>query len=240
MQQYLDFGYRIIPLHERSKKPIHREWPQMEVTERNISALWGNTRRNVGLICDGITVVDFDTGMDKARSWYREHRDILKTVTLTRRGIHAWFRSSGEERHGRHADGELRCEGKGYVVVPDSIVETEDGEWQYRFVDGHGLLPPGELPLFRREFVEWPQTCPNVKKGISDIRAYLSKIESVQENYGSKGLVRAAARCRDAGLSEADTMAELVIWNSGPTVSPPWSPEELARAVNNVFRKAEQ
>jgi hypothetical protein len=70
---------------------------------------------------------------------------------------------------------------------------------------------------------------------IRSVDAYLPKIESVQGNNGSAGLVRAAAICRDAGLTQAEAMAKLVVWNSGPTVKPAWTPEELARAVTRTY-----
>lgn len=33
-------------------------------------------------------------------------------------------------------------------------------------------------------------------------------------------------------------MAQLVDWNLGPTVTPPWSLGELARAVTRIYAKA--
>ena len=152
-RQFVALDYRIHPLRPGTKKPCLEEWPGMEVSDKDVAHFWGNN--NIGLICDGVVVVDFDTGLERAREWYRKHRGILKTITLTRRGIHAWFRVTGQEWHGKHAEGELRCDGKGYVVVPDSVVSYPDGEsWQYRFVDGHPLVRKEELPPFRAEYVK--------------------------------------------------------------------------------------
>lgn len=44
-------------------------------------------------------------------------------------------------------------------------------------------------------------------------------------------------RLRCAGMSEAEATVKLIEWNNGPTVQPPWSMRELARAVTRVFRR---
>lgn len=238
LEKFVDLGYRIHPLKPFSKKPCFKEWQKLEVTKADIPKLWGKTKNNIGLICDGITVVDFDTGLTKAREWYTQYRKILKTLVITKRGLHAYFKTSGEEWHGKHSEGDIRCHGKGYVVVPDSLVTYDDGEsWLYSFVDGYGLCPPEELPLFRAEYVKRNQKTQHSKKEISNIRSYISKVESIQGNNGSAGLVRAAAKCRDAGLNEAESTIELIHWNQGKTVNPPWSEQEIARAITNIFRK---
>jgi Bifunctional DNA primase/polymerase, N-terminal len=235
-EQFVDLGYRIHPLKPYSKKPCFKEWQKLEVTKSDIPRIWGKTRNNTGMICDGITVVDFDTGLTKSREWYTQHREILKTIVITRKGIHAYFKSSGEEWHGKHSEGDIRCHGKGYVVVPDSLVTHDDGEsWLYSFVDGHELCHPDELPLFRAEYVKRIQKTQPSRKEIANIRAYISKIESIERKNGSAGLVRAAAKCRDAGLSESETTIELIHWNQGPTVNPPWSEPEIARAVTRIY-----
>lgn len=69
---------------------------------------------------------------------------------------------------------------------------------------------------------------------VRNVDAYLARIESVQGEGGSRGLVRAAAVCRDAGLPEAVAMEKLICWNRG--ANPPWSMEELGRAVTRVYR----
>ena len=75
-----------------------------------------------------------------------------------------------------------------------------------------------------------------VRDEIHRLDGYLARVESHQGHNGSAGLVRAAAICRDAGLSEAETMCKLLWWNQLPVVAPPWSNLELARAVTRVFR----
>jgi hypothetical protein len=72
---------------------------------------------------------------------------------------------------------------------------------------------------------------------VRNVDAYLSRIESIQGQAGSRGLIRACAVCRDAGLTETEAMGKLMLWNSGPTVNPSWSTEELARAVTRTYAK---
>ena len=38
----------------------------MEVSDKDVAHFWGNN--NIGLICDGIVVVDFDTGLEERGS----------------------------------------------------------------------------------------------------------------------------------------------------------------------------
>ena len=179
---------------------------------------------------NGCSVVDFDDGLEYAREFYNAHREICRVLVLTRRGIHFYFSGTIRTRKCEHGD----IKGNGYTVFPPSTVDGHE----YRFVSGYEwgneLAPfPEHLFTETREEVSRAIT----RKQVTDVRSYLAKVESIQGQGGSRGLVRAAAICRDAGLTESEATFVLIGWNMGPTVQPPWTPQELARAITNVYRK---
>jgi len=60
-------------------------------------------------------------------------------------------------------------------------------------------------------------------------------------DHGSQGLGLAQARIakcilRDAGLSEAETLAAMIEWNQA-NAEPPWTVKELLHKVQDVFSK---
>jgi hypothetical protein len=241
-KQYLELGYNVLPLKPGAKTPAI-EWKERQTRQATLGecAVWfgHGSRNNIGLICGNVVVVDFDTGLPKAREWYMRHKEILKTITLTRRGIHAWFAPSGEEWSGKHADGEIRAKGMGYVVVPNSLVTYDGGSWLYSFLDGHVLVPPAELPPFRSEYVETcgaPMSRRLVRTDIHDVRRYIRGITAIQGKYGSNATIKVAARLRDAGFSEAEALAEMIEWNR-TNAKPEWTVQELLKKVRDAFAK---
>ena len=131
--------------------------------------------------------------------------------------------------------GDIKSGPNSYVVTPPSQVLQENGTlWEYRYIPGYEWTDPLPFPGQLFPEVEHPAI---TREKIRSLDAYLAKIESRQGEHGSHGLVRAAAVCRDAGLSEAEATIKLLSWAQGPTVSPPWSAIEIARAVTRVFRK---
>jgi hypothetical protein len=188
---------------------------------------WREKGWNVGLVTGyGTMVLDLDD-KELARQFYRDHKELVSVIIETRRGAHFYFEGEGPSR--KIEGGDVKGLG-GYVVTVPSVV---DG-WTYRYVKGHG----GSMILKSQPFPEelFPPARKNVvSKVIRDVRAYVAKIESVQGQSGSAGLVRAAARCRDAGVSASEATLILLEWNSSPVVQPPWPAEEIARAITRVY-----
>ena len=106
----------------------------------------------------------------------------------------------------------------------------------YGFVEGYDTTAPEKLDNFRDEWL--PVATPVVSNEITNVRNYLMKIESFQGNAGNKGLIRAIAKCRDNGLSIAETTMLILEWNQGVTVDPSWSEKELARAITTMYELA--
>ncbi len=125
-----------------------------------------------------------------------------------------------------------------YALEPPSI--SSAGK-PYRQIGNWNLK---DVPYLDERWVEAVigtplPTCPATSRTrIRNVASYLKKVESIQGQNGSAGLVRAAAICRDNGLSEAEAMAQLAEWNHGPAVTPAWSLDELARAVTRIYAMA--
>ncbi len=238
-EEYQRMGYQPIPLAAGSKQPLagfslaehfQRRVPVDEKPE------WFARGRNLGIITGDLVVVDFDRNREAARDFYKHKRGILRTISLTRRGIHIWFQSSGPQvLAGTFEHGDLKASG-GFVVEPKSVV---DG-FHYEFADGHGLVPFEELPVFQPDMVKLKPREEGrgvTREIVRNVMAYVMKIESIQGKGGSKGLVRAAAVCRDGGLTEAEAMLVLLDWNKSGNVVPEWPLGEIARACSRTYAK---
>jgi hypothetical protein len=214
----------LLPLAPNSKQPLKgMDWHHRISDDPAEHSAWIARGWNVGYAVEenGAVVVDFDA-KEPAREFYRQHKGLLSVIVETRRGVHFYFSGSTGTRKFEFGD----IKGNGYVVAPPSTV---DG-WQYRFVAQGDLQPfPEHL------FIEERRTI--TRKKVCNLTEYLSRIESVAGQNGSAGLVRAAAVCRDKGLSEAEAMVYMINWNNSAVVRPPWSLNELARAVHRVFSK---
>jgi hypothetical protein len=230
---------RLVKLASGSKEPIPGvSWKKLISDDPAVHQQWIAEGFNVGFppAENGCSAADFDIKAIAKEWWIRHHKENLWNVAVeTRRGIHLIFRGRTRTRKlivdGKEA-GDIK--GNGYLVFPPSVVrDRETGHlWQYRFVPGFEMKPLDEL----RPFSEHLFPADRVVRGISretvkSVTAYLAKVESVQGQHGSAGLVRAAAICRDAGLSEAEAMVRLIAWNQGPTVQPSWSLAQLRQLL---------
>ena len=77
----------------------------------------------------------------------------------------------------------------------------------------------------------------HVDGGIGNAREYISKIVAVSGQGGHDATFRAACKLRDAGLTEEEAFAELVVWNE-TNAQPKWTPKELLHKVKDAFRSS--
>jgi hypothetical protein len=209
-----------VKLCHNSKIPVKGDW---QLTDEPADFLRDGF--NVGLTLKNMTVVDFDD-KPSAREFYRKHSGVISTIVETRRGAHFYFGTPTRAR--KFYAGDIKSGENSYVVCPPSVVN----EFRYRFVQ-NGILQP--FPEH-----EFPETKNGVitRDPVKNVDAYLAKIQSIQGQNGSAGLVRAAAVCRDSGDSEAEALLRLMQWNRSNVVNPPWPERDLARAVTRVFKKS--
>lgn len=237
--EYERMGYHPIPLASGSKSPL-AGFPLAEHFQRNVPIAeiseWFYRAGNLGLVTGDLVVVDYDRNVEDARKFYRRLKGVLRTISLTKRGVHFLFKAPCPQfPSGNFEHGDLKAS-RGYVVEPRSVI---DG-WKYEFADGHGLVPFDELPVLQPDMVkvEPKQDSRTITRDtVRNAVAYVMTIESVQGRHGSKGLVRAAAVCREAGLTEAEATVVLIDWNNSGKAVPPWSLTELTRAISRTYAK---
>jgi hypothetical protein len=196
-------------------------------------------QHNIGIICGQISgIMAFD-----ADSWdiaERLEREFPPTgmQTKTAKGKHFFYRLRLGQRvpsrvRVNQVMLDLRAEGSYGAAAPS--VHPETGH-QYERIGSWDLK---DVPFFDPSWVEMlePEGRSLSRKEIRNLDGYLARVESLQGANGSAGLVRACALCRDAGLTEAEAMVKLIVWNQSPVVQPPWSMDELARAVSRTYQK---
>jgi hypothetical protein len=224
----------LLPLKPGSKFPL-RDSYQRITDDPMVQASWIQEELNVGFLLqeNGCAVLDYDE-KEEARKFYAEHRELFNCISVTRRGAHFLFRGETRTRK-MYADGKEigDIKGNGYIVYPPSIVKG----WQYHFVPGMELKEVSELKPFPEHlFTEVEKTRTLTREKVRKLDVYLSKIQSIAGKHGFGSATRAAAVCRDAGLSEAETTIKMLEWNRTPNVQPPWKPQEIARIVERVYR----
>ncbi len=243
---YRDRGWSVIPLIGKKPAVPWKEYQERQPTLGELAAWYGvatETRYNIGVVTgavSGVTVVDCDTREDAV--WWWKNRTRTGLISVTGRGVHFWYKYA-PMRNVAHFDGhaiDVRGDG-GYVVAPPSIHPSgKPYEWakegELAEFDPEWFTQ-NDLPGCASERGVGGTGTASVARDVRDIDSYLSRIESVQGEGGSRGLVRAVSVLRDAGLSEAEAMQKLMLWNAGPTVRPPWTLEELGRAVTRTFRR---
>lgn len=233
-QNCLEFGYSPIPLVPDGKKPLipWKEFQNRRATPDELSEWFSSTRNNIGIVCGnisgGLFAKDFDE-RSKAEAHFKRFRKLTRTIVETRRGFHFYYRKP--DARGTQGDKQDDRANGNYVVAPPSLVSTK----KYRFVEGHGLVPPEELCELPEELVSKPMIRKTTGK-ISDARAYIRAIKSIQGERGSDACFRVACVLRDSGLSEAEALEEMIGWNV-TNASPAWSLRELTHKVKSAFQK---
>ncbi len=239
-KSYLEGGWSVIPLHGKKPAVPWKEYQERQPTLGEIAHWFGavtETRYNIGVVTgsvSGVTVVDCDSRDDAV--WWWQNRVRTGLISVTGRGVHFWYKYA-PMRNAVHVDGrgiDVRGDG-GYVVAPPSIHPTgKPYEWA---LEGEmAQFDPEWFSTLRSECSDRPADR-TATRDVRDVDAYLACIESLQGEAGSRGLIRACSVLRDAGLSEAEAMRKLMVWNVSPTVRPPWTLEELGRAVTRTFRR---
>ena len=230
-----------IPLQHDSKKPLPGpDWHGRASADLKEHEKWRKKGLNVGLLLEenNLVCADFDI-LDAARAFFRKymHDNIFNIVILSRKGAHFYWQGQTKTQK-LVIDGETVGDekGNGYMVDEGSTVNGFTYHAIPGYEWGNDLLPfPAHLPEFQDTRNEVQKVLTRGK--VESLDGYLAKIESLQDGRGSAGLIRAAAVCRDAGLSEAECLEKLIWWNGLPVVRPPWPLHELTRAAKNVYRK---
>jgi hypothetical protein len=243
-KEYRDKGLSFIPLKENSKFAAIK-WKKYQSRQPTLGEAvnWfaHGTRRNIAIVTgavSGVVVLDFDTKESASLFW----KEVAQTtaINVTRKGLHFLFQHPGEPVRngvGVRKGTDIRGDGGIFVAPPSQV----DGH-QYHWLSGFELGEVKDLPVFNPDWIPKGEmkTARVEPRAYDTVRSYVLKIESVQGEGGSRGLVRAAAKCRDAGLTESEATALLLEWNQSSVVNPPWSIPELTRAVSRIYAKRQE
>jgi len=221
------FGHRLHPLEKGGKKPVMKNWPEVEATIQDIRD-WFERGLNFGLICGEIAVLDFDD-KEPARDFFRENRQLIKAIVETARGIHCYFSNPG---HTRNSTGTPDVRGiGGYVVSVGSVV----GSHTYRFVPGYEEIDPAKMKPLRAEWLPRRNSVGSVRGRVTDGVRYVMHIHAVSGEGGHNATFRAVCKLRDSGMSEAEALAAMVEWNK-TNAEPPWAVKDLLHKVQDAFK----
>ena len=227
---------KLIPLSNHSKVPMHGDsWRNRISDDPEMHERWYAEGYNLGLPTgkeNNIIIADFDS-VEPARAFYQKHMDIIRTMTLTRRGVHFWFAGSGASYKFEHGD--ILADLK-YAVIPPSVVYDKETRTNhvYRFVEQHEVQ---DLCDFNPElFPAKVLTHSVLSEEIKYVRAYIKKITAVAGQNGHNATFRVACKLRDSGLGEAEALAEMIEWNE-TNADPMWSVKELLHKVRSAFSK---
>ena len=254
-QEYVRNDYSLIPGRVDGKEPAHvlESWlPYRDrlPTDKELHTWFAKTRFNIAVLTEGLAVIDFDV-KEKGREFYKKHgRQAFKTIVETRKGVHLAFRALDAGIPTQTLEnGDLKANG-GYVIWPFShIVDQKTKQpWDYRFVEGHGLVPKAELPVIDLNWLDDLKPVAlqrtQVQRGvIRDAIAYVMKVESAEGQTSmtrDNGLVRAISILRDSGMTEAEATVVMIDWNHSGKAIPPWPLNQLTRAISRTFTRGKR
>lgn len=241
-------GHRFIPVAPGTKVPLVKWKPfqQEKPTAEQYARWFQGTRNNIALLCGDLVVVDCDSP-EKVASVIDRCGDTPHKVRTPGGGMHLGYRaragvplSNMVKVKGEPID--LRVRG-GLEIIPNSSVDGRPYAWL-----GPGLLPVSALPVFKatwtrtrkprrtRPAADAPTGSPAESGRIRFPEAYCMRIESVQGQNGSRGLVRVVCVMRDAGRTPNDIFAFVkTVW--GPArCKPEWSDREIRHCIDRHCR----
>ena len=160
---YLEKGCSVVPLRSKSKRPIHEDWPNLEINADNVGQYFGNGE-NIGLMTGAPSGNKVDVDLDVREAVRIAGRFLEPTLTSGREKAthsHWWYVSVGAETvdFSDYCEGlkgemllELRAGGRQTAVWPS--VHPDDGDrYVWHSEHGHRMAeaPPEKLVRALRE-----------------------------------------------------------------------------------------
>lgn len=241
-------GFRIFPLVPGTKRPAIDEW-QLKATSDPalVEKVWALADYNIGVLCDGMIVVDVDVknGKPGMESLAALNLDLdTYTVRTPTGGLHVYYTGEAGNSTGTRLGPGLDVRGRGGFVVGEG--SCIDGRRYDTNLSGQGLAAaPSEL-VFRLSEAK-AQPALRVQATDQDtpaaVAAAIDYLEAraplaVEGKGGDHTTYTVACFLRDFGLSE-ETATGLLAEHWNGRCSPPWDADDLADKVANAFRYAE-
>lgn len=246
-------GFRVFPLRENSKVPLRdSNWTQdatsclAEVYEAWTDYEGDGLPYNIGVLCEGLLVVDVDSpkaekagrGAETIVAYFDLDAPETLTVRTPSGGRHYYF--TGPQVPQSNALGafiDVRSH-RGYVVAPGSVVNGVaytveiDAEVQPapdNIVQKMGAAKPKDD---RTPVVDLDQ---DNAKALARHWLGTQAPLAIEGQGGNNTTYDVANRLKDFGLSET-TAFEFLAEHWNDRCSPPWSAPELERVVSNAYR----
>lgn len=252
--QYAEQGWYVFPIKPGSKYPYKDfKWRTQSTCDPEKVKLAGRSSKykgsNWALDCgrSSLFIVDVDNKSD-ANGYVSLSNlpEILETgfqVKTPSGGLHYYFTGQGPNGVSNLGPGLDTRGAGGYVLIPGSTFKGK----AYETI---GSGDPAPLPQWLSNLVGKPaekkpdQAIPltdydqphNIEAAIRYLREQAP--EAIEGSGGDIITYQVACHLRDMGLSQ-DKAAELLLEIYNPNKAhPPWSPEDLAKKVDNAYRYA--
>jgi hypothetical protein len=225
IELYLKSNWQIIPLRERSKQPVmsQRLWRQVsDSRDAVIDYFYHEPNKNIGLLVQGMTVIDLDT---KAIPDNFCCAEFDKTLTSeTGKGFQFFFKADPVVQTSVKVLGEAidtRCNSS-FVTLPPSVHETG---FTYRWVTCGGLA---DLPIRIRR--TWQKNF--FERGYQSQGIRLPAV--IAEGSRNDTLFRYGRSLRKQGKSVDELKSEMTKANAFHC-KPSLGSTELRRLIRNVW-----
>ena len=228
--------YRLHPLEKGGKKPVKKNWPEVEATIQAIR-YWFAQNFNFGVRTERAAVLDFDD-KEPAREFFVENRQLIKTIVETRRGVHFYFRNEDQTRNTTGTP-DVRGIG-GYVVSPGSVV----GDHLYKFVDGYDEIDPANMEPLRAEWLPKRNSEGKPLEAVETIgdmvyraREYLKKLPAAISGQNGHGATMRAAGVLTQKFRLSFDQAFPLMLEYNDRCEPQWSIREIRHKLESALQK---
>lgn len=248
-------GFYVFPVVANSKIPLINDWPNRATRDTDQIRSWfAGTDCNIGIATgkysdgEALVVVDIDNKGSKhgdARVLELEMQGMELPASFEQSsptgGRHIVYVTPRACKQGTDVLGaglDIRSRG-GYIVGPGSTI---DGK-QYQQINGHSVMV--QAPNWLVEKLGSATIKPADRTPIAGVDAGRANLRAIQYLIGAPAALegeggdaatfRVAARCKDFGCTEAETVLLLLEhWND--RCDPPWADDELAAKVAHAFK----
>ena len=233
------YGFSIIPLREREKKPIGKwsEFQNRRLTSKELDIAFLNKTVNVGIVTGNLSnIIVVDADSEDAVAFMDKHHPSPWRVSTTR-GQHYYFKHPGIKiKNGVHLLGmalDVRGDG-GYVVGPGS---THPSGHIYDYIGDWHNFDVDQLPVFDPSWVEVEDMKPTKNSDTDKIIEFLkSAPASIEGNGGDIQAFKIAAHILDKFSIEQNLILELMLTHWNIRCIPPWPENELKLKIENASK----
>lgn len=206
------------------KHPLGPAWQRQATRDpARVRAMdWRN--HNIGVLTEGITVVDIDPRHGGTREWVDKHGDASTLVVRTNAGWHYYYRGETRTRIGLAPGIDIKSGVGGYVVGPGSHGEYREYVFETSKASGGFLEVPDWL---RAELMR--------KK--TDVKTELVRQAQFGAGVRNDGMTAVAGLLRRYGFSETELLGALKAVNR-ERCNPPLSDDEVRQVAESVARYA--